>query len=319
MYPSRRWLDDRAVVAVWLLFCSLPVAQADDRPDSIRSSQSPARRALVICGLAGDDEYLQQFTESIATIRSVLTKKLGFEERNVRIHFGRAEHVDPVAAFPTVGRATREELAEEASQLASQVKQQDETWVFIFGHSYFDGRRVFLNIPEADITHEQFANLFDELGGRSCFFVCTPVSGFYIKHLSQKGRVVITSSEAGWETNGSMFHLALAEAMEEAKPETTFDLDHNGTLSLLDLYLRTNQILADLYVENEPALIPTEHPQLDDDGDGRGSELQVDYLTMAQGGRSDSKRRRRIRKFRDGAVAANRGLGFSSPEEDDPK
>ena len=37
------------------------------------------------------------------------------------------------------------------------------------------------------------------------------------------------------------------------------------------------------YLERE--LLATEHPLLDDNGDGRGTELQIDYLTAEQRGR----------------------------------
>lgn len=59
------------------------------------------------------------------------------------------------------------------------------------------------------------------------------------------------------------------------------DLDKDGIVSMLDLYIKATQNLSDLYLKNDPPLIATEHPQLDDNGDGRGSELQVDYLTVS--------------------------------------
>ena len=103
-----------------------------------------------------------------------------------------------------------------------------------------------------------------------------------------------------------------ANALNEIEPDTSFDLDKNGVVSLLDLYIKATQNLADLYLDNDPPLIATEHPQLDDNGDGRGSELQVDYLTIAQGGRSDAKRKRNFRRFKDGQVAARIALEFRS-------
>jgi len=66
--------------------------------------------------------------------------------------------------------------------------------------------------------------------------------------------------------------------------------------------------LSDLYLDNDPPLIATEHPQLDDNGDG--SELQIDYLTVVQGGRSDATRKRIFRKFKDGPVSATIPLTF---------
>ncbi len=266
------------------------------------------RRALIICGLSGNQEFREQFVESVSQIRAALTERFGFAEENVRIQFGRSDEEPELEAFPSAGRATREEIAAEAKTLVTNTENADIAWIFVIGHSFFDNRTVFLNIPDADISHRQFSKLFEQLGGRSVFFICTPVSGFYIKYLSKPNRIVMTSTEADVETNASIFHTALAKTLTEIEPESAFDQDRNGVVSLLDLYIKATQNLSDLYLDNDPPLIATEHPQLDDNGDGRGSELQVDYLTIEQGGRSDAKRKRNFRRFKDGQVAAKISL-----------
>ena len=273
------------------------------------------KRALIVCGLPGDEEFGEQFAESVSQIRTSLTERFGFDEGNVRIQFGRSDEQPALAGFPSAGRATREEIADDAKNLVQQTTAEDTAWVFVIGHSYFDGRTVFLNIPDTDLTHHQFTKLFEKLDGKqSVFFICTPVSGFYIKGLSKPNRIVITSTEADAETNASIYHASLAKTLGEIEPGTGFDLDKNGTVSLLDLYIRSTQNMADVYLSNDPPLIATEHPQLDDNGDGRGSELQIDYLTVEQGGRLDSKRKRNLRKFKDGKVAAAIPLPFDPGE-----
>ncbi len=274
-----------------------------------RNGRLSTRRALIVCGLAGDAEYREQFIESLTQIRSALIDRMGFAESDVRVQYGLAEQDEPVDAFPIHGNATRDEIAAEAKRLTALATAADSTWVIVLGQAYFDGRSVFLNLPDADITHKQFGQLFQRLKGNSTFIISTPASGFYIKPLSRENRIVITSSEADAETNGSIFHLALASAMTDIRDDGEFDVDEDGTVSVHDLYVKTVQNMMDLYYENDPPLIPTEHPQLDDNGDGRGSELQVDYLPMSRGGRSDSKRKRLIRKFRDGKLAASTSLG----------
>ena len=273
-------------------------------------AQTGDRRALIVCGLSGSEEFQEQFSDSVTKIRTALTERFGFDKSNVRIQFGRSDEQDPFKGLPTAGRATREEIADEAKRLVRASTQDDTAWIFVIGHSYCDGRTAFLNIPDVDISHRQFSKMFDKLVGKSTFFICTPVSGFYIKELSKPNRIVMTSTEADYETNASIYHTALAKSLTEIKPGLDSDLDKNGTVSLLDLYIKSTQHLSDLYVKNDPPLIATEHPNLDDNGDGRGSELQVDYLTVAQGGRSDSKRMRRFRKFKDGAIAASIALTF---------
>jgi hypothetical protein len=108
----------------------------------------------------------------------------------------------------------------------------------------------------------------------------TSASGFFLKPLASRGRIAISATEADQEVNETLFPLALADVL--AAPSTDFDRDHDGTLSVLELYLAVVADVIRRYVEDE--LIPTEHAQIDDNGDGRGSELQVDFLPPESGG-----------------------------------
>ena len=270
------------------------------------------RRALIVVGLPGDDEHQEQFVESTTQIHTALIDRFGFAEDNIRIQFGRGEDAPELDTIPIAGRATREEIAAEAKTLTAATTADDEAWVFVIGHSYWDGKKSHFNIPDRDLTHEQFGKLFTELAGsQSLFFICTPASGFYIRGLSKPNRIVISATEDAAETNASLYHTALAKTLTDINTGPEFDLDKDGTVSIFDFYIKSTQNLSDIYLKNEPPLIATEHPQLDDNGDGKGSELQVDYLTMRQGGRSDSNRKRRLRKFTDGAIAATVQMPFA--------
>jgi hypothetical protein len=61
------------------------------------------------------------------------------------------------------------------------------------------------------------------------------------------------------------------------------DVDEDGAYTLLDLYLWTAKSVATEYKTGE--LLATEHALLDDTGDGRGTELQTEYLTEELGGK----------------------------------
>jgi hypothetical protein len=56
--------------------------------------------------------------------------------------------------------------------------------------------------------------------------------------------------------------------------------------------------------------IPTEHAQLDDNGDGRGSEVQLDYLEEELGGRRKGGAPPQVKPGQDGALAAGIVLDF---------
>ena len=263
------------------------------------------KRALLLCGLPGDDEHRKPFAESVDKIRQALVENYGFTADEIRLQFAGpvAEGEGPVLSGVR-GRGTREEIEAEAAELRKVVKPEDVLWVIVIGHAYYDGKHSYFNIPGPDINEQEFAKLFAGLEAREqVFFIGIPASGFYIKPMSAKGRVIISATEADLEVNETYFPHALAEVLTAPPAPVDFDIDHDGRLTLFDLYITVAKSVAQQFVGDE--LIPTEHSLLDDNGDGRGTELQIDYLTVEQGGRlkPGSKRPLPPKETADGALA----------------
>jgi hypothetical protein len=173
------------------------------------------------------------------------------------------------------------------------------------GHGHYDGRHSHLNIPGPDLDERQFAKVFEGIKARQqVFFLTTSASGFFLKPLSAPGRVVVTATEPDLEVNETLFPLALADVL--AHPPEDADRDGDGSLSLLELYLAVVADVSRRYEADEN--LPTEHARLDDNGDGRGGELQDDYLPPEPGGtdttRVRSRPMRRPGPKDDGARAA---------------
>jgi hypothetical protein len=125
--------------------------------------------------------------------------------------------------------------------------------------------------------------LFEGLRSREqVFWITTSASGFFLRPLSGAGRIVITATEPDQEVNETLFPLALADGL--ASPPEGIDRDKDGQISVLELYLAVVADVMKRYVDAED--LPTEHARLDDDGDGRGREIQEDYLPPELGGRS---------------------------------
>ena len=76
--------------------------------------------------------------------------------------------------------------------------------------------------------------------------------------------------------------MSLADVL--TSPPDGIDRDKDGQISVFELYLAVVADVMKRYVDAED--LPTEHARLDDNGDGRGSELQEDYLPPELGGRS---------------------------------
>lgn len=294
------------VLAGWLCWRYLaadPTAWAGDKQDTSVETRG-VRRALILCGLPGDPEHRQVFAETVKRLRDTLISKYGFAEAELRILVAEPPAEGDGAIPQARGKATREEIAAEAADLRKVLQPLDTLWVIVLGHAYWDGKQSYFNIPGPDLQQEEFGQVFADLPAREqVFFIGTPASGYYIKPLSAKGRVIITATQADLELNETIFPRVLAAVLETPPEPKDFDADQDGKLTLFDFYVAVTREVADRYLKDK--LVSTEHALLDDNGDGRGTELQIDYLTIEQGGRAEAGKPPRARKDQaDGTLSA---------------
>ncbi len=247
------------------------------------------RRALIACGLPGDEEHRALYAGAVEKIARALAERCGFAAADIWVRFGTdPKDGDGPAVKGSRGLSTRENLAADAEALRLASGPDDGVWVIALGHGHYDGRRSHFNIPGPDLTDSAFARLFEGLKAKEqVFFLTTSASGFFLKPLAKPGRVAISATEADQEVNETLFPLALAEVLAGPPPEA--DRDGDGALSAFELYLAVVADVARRYVEDE--LIPTEHAQLDDNGDGRGSEVQRTFLPPEAGGEAEAPRK----------------------------
>lgn len=276
----RRLLLCFAATVIGLSF-ALPASAQNQAP------ASPAvRRALILCGLAGDAAHRKQFADSLELLYAGLTTHHGFAPENVVLLWGdEPTEMDGPAVKASRGVLTRESLDAQVQTLAGQLQPDDALWVFVFGHAHYDGRYSWLNIAGPDFHQNDFGKL---LAGLKCreqvCFVTSACSGFYQKPLAAQGRIVITATEPDLEVNETLFPHKLCRALGPTPPSyAELDIDRDWRLSLLDVYLWSARETANDYATG--MLLATEHALIDDNGDGRGTEVQIDYLTEEQGGR----------------------------------
>jgi hypothetical protein len=242
------------------------------------------RRGLVICGLSGDADHHRAFSQTVEKLHRGLVAQVGFEPANLKVLFGDEPDDQDPPLIRESGRSTREKIAEAIEQFRTASKLDDGVWIVLIGHAHFDGKDCWLNLPGPDYSQNEFAKLVEGFtAGEQVILATIPVSGQWIKPTSKQGRVVITATQMGWETNETEFASTLATLLEKPPEGPESDVDQDGRQTLFDLYIRTCRHLAQSYVERE--LLATEHPLLDDNGDGRGTELQADYLSLELGGR----------------------------------
>jgi hypothetical protein len=93
---------------------------------------------------------------------------------------------------------------------------------------------------------------------------------------------VVTATATDGEVNETEFPQALATVA--GKPTAAIDKDGDGRVSLAELFVAFTAEVDARFAADERA--PTEHAQLDDDGDGRGTEAGdlADPASLAQFG-----------------------------------
>src|SRR5262249_37457282 len=142
-------------------------------------------------------------------------------------------------------------------------------WVFFVGHADYDGQHAYFHLPGRDLNEKRLGQLFAGIRCREqIFFLTTTVSGWFLKALSAKNRIVITATAADEGFNETEFPEALATVCGRSLAQ--LDSNKDGRVSVLELFQHTVAEVNARFAADKR--IPTEHAQLDDNGDGLGTE-----------------------------------------------
>ena len=233
-------------------------ASSGDEAVSVRSGSD---RALLVVGLPGDDEHATLFRQTARRWRAWLIGPGGFPADGVRVLFGTGGEEG--------GPASRAAIAREAQDARRRLSRDGRLWVLVLGHANPGGGHAFLHLPGPDLRDDEFAALFRGLACREqVFWMTTAASGGFLPALSAEGRIVIAATARDREFNETEFPHALADVLQ--RPAEALDQDGDGRISVWELFLRTAEAVEARFATDRRA--PTEHAQLDDDGDGVGTE-----------------------------------------------
>jgi hypothetical protein len=288
--------------AVWCDSASVAGTNGSRLQTGAATTAVGTRRALIVCGLPGDDAHRKLFAATVEKLHNALTHRYGFPANEVLVRFGlKSEPGDGPALAALRGLSDQAGIAADVDEMRKRLRPEDTLWIIVMGHGHYDGRHSHLNIPGPDLDERAFGKLFDGLKAKEqVFFITTPASGFFLKPLAATNRIVITATEADQEVNETLFPLALAEAL--AAPPEGIDRDKDGKISVFELYLAVVTDVMKRYTTDEN--LPTEHAKLDDNGDGHGSELQESFLPPELGGTAGQKTEPKIGPKDDGALAS---------------
>ena len=210
----------------------------------------PNKYAVIINGPGGEAVYTKQFEEWTAQLSSLLSDRYGFDAKKI-----------------TVPRATAEEVKGVFGTLKTQLDANNVLFVFLIGHGSFDGKESKFNLIGPDLSASEYNALLSALPTRRVVvFNMSSASGEFIKSLAAKGRIVVTATRNGQETNATRFTGFFISALQA----TDADTDQDGHTSVLEAFVYANRLTGDFY--KRAGRLATEHALIDDNGDGVGHE-----------------------------------------------
>lgn len=138
-------------------------------------------------------------------------------------------------------------------------------WLVFIGHGTFDGRSAKFNLRGPDISATELAKWLKPVHKPITIINTASASAPFINALSAPQRIILTATKSGYEQNYTHFGKYLAEAITDPQA----DLDKDDQTSLLEAFLTASKRLDEFY--QSQGRIATEHPLLDDNGDGLGT------------------------------------------------
>ena len=154
--------------------------------------------------------------------------------------------------------------------VSGDIAQAAPLWIIFVGHGTFDGRTAAFNLRGPDVSSAELTDWLKDCKRPTAVVNTTAASAPFLTALSAPGRVIVTATKSGQERNYARFGRFFAKRVIDLAA----DLDKDERTSLLEAYLAAARDTADFY--KSEGRIATEHPLLDDDGDGKG--IRVDFF-----------------------------------------
>src|ERR1044072_644651 len=191
-----------------------------------QKSSDPNKLAIIINGAGGEAVYAKQFEEWTGQLSAVLSSRFGFDAKQLTVLKG----------------ATAEDVKRTFTTLKTQLDANNMLFVFLIGHGSFDGKESKFNLVGPDLAASDYNAMLSSLPThRVVVFNMSSSSGEFIKSLSAKGRIVITATKSGQETNATRFTGFLIAALNA----TDADTDQDGHTSAPEAGVSATRLAAD--------------------------------------------------------------------------
>ncbi len=202
--------------------------------------------ALILSGVPGDADHAEKFNKWSETTRKLLVEKFGFTPERVIVL--------------TDKKTAKADIQKAFDQLKAQLKPTDNFFMFFIGHGSYDTDYKF-NILGPDFTGAEYNQMISALKvARVVIVNGTSASGGMLETIAGKNRVIITATKSGHEGNEAMFYEHFLDALQNPAA----DEDKDQKVSIWEAFRFATDSLDRFY--KEQGRLPTEHPQLSDNG-----------------------------------------------------
>lgn len=217
-----------------------------------KSAVDPNKFGVIITGPGGEEVYGKQFEQWTKELAEILTSRYGFPPKQLQV---------------LTEKATAEEVRKVFASLKSELQPDNVLFVFMIGHGSFDGKDSKFNLVGPDIPALEYNTLLNALPTKRVVVMnMASASGEFVKALATKGRIVITATRNGQETNATRFPGFFIAALKASDADT----DQDGHISIMEAFVYANRLTAEFYTR--AGRLATEHALIDDNGDGVGRE-----------------------------------------------
>lgn len=205
---------------------------------------------LVVEGTPGEEGYAEDFGATVSLWEEAAKKGL--------------------AKIKVIGPDSEQQREKLKEAIAGMQKESPvPLWIVLVGHGTFNRRAANFNLAGEDVSALDFGEWLEEFKRPIILIHGGAASAPYIRRLSREGRVIITATQKGSEINYTRFGSYMARALQS--PES--DLNNDGQASVYECFLYAARQTKAFYETN--GLLATENALIDDNGDGRGSGLEL--------------------------------------------
>ena len=227
--------------------------------------------ALVISGINKHTQDIIARAQAVSDLQKFLLDKTKGTTDAVKI-------LTPDAERNSATTSRLENIRKIMNHFESVVTPADRFVFYYTGQANVVGQQLRFNLPGEDITQAQLAQLLERIKATSILIVLDcPASGLAVKALSRRGRIIICSC-----TDEQVFSAKFGEYFISALTGAETDIDENGKVSILEVFIGTSKKVEDWYRQKQ--LIITETPVLDDNGDGTASKEPWRYMIDVKDG-----------------------------------